>query len=168
MTLMSELVPAYQREVAPLGTFAAQYPSATTPLQIGLLSDAFAEAQLDGFFPTSVLDPDANEVDPDLSSAGRALVVIYAGIRTLRNDLGNAKSRVNYVAGPVQYEVEQAASVLKGLLDGALERRLALILSARQGKGTSVYAGDAYATRQIQGPWGLGWLPSEIGEIGPS
>lgn len=168
MTAMSELVPAYQREVAPLGGFAAQYPNATVPLQIGVLADAFGETQLDGFFPTSVFDVDSNEVDPDLSPAGRALVVIYAGIRTLRNDLSNTKSRVNYVAGPVQYEVEQAASVLKGLLDGALARRLELVTFARTARGTTVWAGDAYATRQIEGPWGLGWLPSEIGQIGPS
>ena len=161
MTEMSELTGAYQREVAPLGEFSTFFPSATLPLQEGALADAFAECQLDGFFQSSVLDVDALEVTPDLSSAGRALVVIYAGIRTLRSTITNAKTKTMYKAGPVEYDVEQGASILAELLKESEARKIALITAARIGAGTTVSMCDLYGERMGRG--NLGWLPSELG-----
>lgn len=161
MTEMSELTGAYQREVAPLGEFTTFYPSATADLQAAMLGDAFAEAQLDGFFHASVLDVDSMEVSPDLSSAGRALVVIYAGIRTLRNEIKNLKTKTMYKAGPVEYDVEQGASTLTELLKESEARKIALITAARIGAGTTVSMTDLYGQRMARG--NLGWLPSELG-----
>lgn len=168
MTELNELVESYKREVAPPGGFAAAFPNATDADIIGALADGFSQAQLEGFFSTSVLDLDDNSVTPDLSNAGRSLVVIYAGMRSVRSQLLSVKTSVRYKAGPTEYEVQtSSASLLTEMMRDLRARRDALLELARvAARGQTTYVYDNYMAR-VAGDAGFysGELPVAIGGI---
>ena len=148
MTQMDDMVPMFKREVAPPGQYDTLYPNSTDAEIKGFLADGFAEAQLEGFFGEVVLDMATEDFVPDLSQPGMMLVVIYAGMRTLRSQLMNANSNTRYKAGPTEYEVSgPSASVLTELIKGARARRDMLLEQARRGAGPTDYFLDYYALR---------------------
>lgn len=145
MIQLDGLIESYKREVAPPGQFDEVFPGVTEDDVLGALADGFAEAQLEGFFSNYTLDPDAFTVDPLLTSAGGALVVIYAGMRTVRNILrSNVSTR--YKAGSVEYETSQSASTMVELLKDMRQRRQELINLGRRG-GSATYVLDGYFSR---------------------
>lgn len=149
MTDLDLLVPALKLEVATPGEFAASYPQTTDNDLILLLSNAFAQAQLEGFFQTYMLNVDAATVAPDLPPAGHALVVLYAADRLMTLRLLGLRQRVLYEAGPVKYEVENSANLLTEMLRQLRDRKLQVIASAT-GVGramTTVYTRDSYMER---------------------
>lgn len=146
MTALADLVDQYKRAVAPPGQFDTLYPSATEPLIIGALEDGFGEAQLYGFFGSYTLDLVAHAITPDITPAGRALIVTFASISAMRTTLSNVKGRVAYRAGPVSYEAEQQASVLTTLLTEAQRRLAALLELGRQANPVR----DAVFDRYVQ------------------
>lgn len=155
---MSALVPALKRELAVPGTFADVFPDTSDKDLIGALADGFAEAQLFGFFRslslTAVDTPTPGSdwtIDPELSSAGGALVVIYASIRSIRSQLRSLKTSQRYKAGPVEFETAQAASVLTAELQ-FLKDRLKDILKNANGRGSAGMASvfDNYLARNAQ------------------
>src|SRR6185437_801732 len=148
---MDDMVPMYKREVAPVGQYDTLYPLSTDAEIKGALADGFAEAQLEGFFGTVVLDLSTEDFVPDLSQAGMMLVVIYSGMRTLRNILLTSNSNTRYKAGPTEYEVSgPSASVLTELIKGARARRDMLLEQARRGQGPTDFFLDYYALRITQ------------------
>lgn len=165
MTDINDLVDAFKREVAPLGGFDAQYPNVSDPAIAAALMDAFAEAQLDGFFGRHVLDVEGETVTPDLSVAGAALVVLYAGMRNAKHALNQqaASSGATYKAGPVTYQTTSAATVLKAQFDALNARRLELIENARRGGGSPVFSLDMYESRANQHNFYGGFLAGEYG-----
>lgn len=168
MTDLIDLVESYKREVAPPGAFASLFPAATDVDLTGALADGFAQAQLEGFFATSVLDLDDLTVTPDLSTAGRALVVIYAGMRALRSQLLTVKTSVRYKAGPTEYEVQtSSASLLAETMRDLRARRDALLELARvAARGQTTYVLDNYMTRVVgDASFYSGELPVAIGGL---
>lgn len=163
MTELADLVEAYKREVAVPGTFAVTFPN-TTDLDIeGALGDAFAEAQLAGFFGTMTIDVDAASITPDLSVAGAALVVIYAGIRLLRQQITSSatSSTVRYWAGPVGMQTGSAASTLTEAMKALEARRKELLDNAVYGHGSPVFMIEGYQSRgALHNHYG-GFLPYE-------
>lgn len=172
-TVISDLVPALQRELAVPGTFDDVFPDTTRADLIGALADGFAEAQLFGFFPsltlTAVDDPEPGAdwtITPELSTAGGALVVIYSSIRTIRAQLRNLQTSQRYKAGPVEFEVGRAVSVLTAELK-FLQERLKDILANAEGRArasagmASVF--DNYVARNAErSAWG-GFYAHEVG-----
>lgn len=149
MTDFADLVEAFKREAAPLGQFDVIFPGVTESLITETLMDAFAEAQLDGFFLGAHLDVDGGTVTPNLSSAGAALVVIYAGLRNARHRImdQSARGSATYKAGPVSYQVAAAAGVLKSSYEDLNARRLELIANARRAGGTPIFMIEGYVPR---------------------
>ena len=144
MTALSTLVPALKREVAVPGEFDTFFPESDDALLTASLADGFAEAQLDGWFGEVTLDTGTNVVTPDLSTAGGALVVIYAGTRIIRAQLRNLNSSERYRAGSAEYEIARAAaSVLKAELDALYARKKDLLAQARTGSRTA-YVFEGY------------------------
>lgn len=141
MSDLAELVESLKRAVAVPGTFFDVFPSTTDDDLTATLADAFAEAQLDGFLSTVELDLGTNITTPDLELSHQALVVIYAGYRILVNEVRNRKNRTNYVAGPVQAEEEQTASMLNEVLRQLGERKKDLVARAERGE---LYSGGAF------------------------
>lgn len=112
---LADYVPVLRREVSPPGS--TLFATVADPTMEGYLSDAFWEARLDGFLcgyscsPTGVVTPlDPN--GPDLPREQIALVVLYAGLKILRNQLINQTSRFSAKAGPVSFETENSANLM--------------------------------------------------------
>lgn len=147
MTELSDLVEAYKREVSVPGAFSEEFPTVTDEAIRAALGDAFGEAQIDGFFGKMVLDTDDWSVSPDLSTAGAALVVIYAGLRVLRQQIMRLSVGASYKAGPVEYESRQSAAALTEMLRQLERRKNQIIEQATRSTGTSVFMLDAYASR---------------------
>lgn len=160
MTQLAAMAPAYRREVATPGGFAAAFPDVDEAEIAGQLADAFAAAQLDGFFGTYEVDLEAGEIIPDLSPPGQALVVIYAGMRTVRALIRAARTHTRYEAKGVVYEVDSGASVLAELLkDMAARRRELLAAASRAQRATYSYVLDAYGPRSIGSVFAAEELP---------
>lgn len=146
-TDLSDLVPALQRSVAVPGTFATIFPDSTNNDLAALLLDAFSEAQLDGFFTTYTSDDDGL-VTEDMSRAEQALVVIYASVRILRNEIRNRKTHRRYEAGSTVFEEDQGASLLVEMLKDYNDQKKELRKQGRAGlAGTAFFMADAYLMR---------------------
>lgn len=111
-----QYVESLQREVTPLGgTVDASLN------WVGYLSDAFWEARLDGFLTGFVCDEDGviEPEDPtgdDIDRRYVALIVLYAGIRILRNKILNTNTGFRAKAGPVEFEQQNSATMLAEML----------------------------------------------------
>lgn len=163
-TSLDTLIEAFQREVSLPGLFATDYPTISEEDVLALLGDAFGAAQLDGWFADGDIDVDAGNVTPALSTAGAALVVLYAGMRLIRTQLRNATTMTRYKAGPVEYETQTSANLLTQLLKDLEGRRKALTDQARVGARVT-YVSDGYYDRLTSYPgtfaiWEIPMLPA--------
>jgi hypothetical protein len=116
---LSDYVATLRREVTPPGsTLFAAVPDDTFT---GYLADSFWEARLDGFLAGYTCDEDG-VVEPtatggaDFPRAEVALVVLYAGVRVLRNKILNTSTSFRAKAGPVEFEQQNGATVLTEML----------------------------------------------------
>lgn len=148
-TDLGGLVESLKRELAVPGEFATQFPNTGDFDLIGSLGQGFAEAQLDGFFGSQVLNPQTNTITPPLSVAGGQLVLIYASITILRAKLRTTATNTKYKAGPVEYDVSVSANVLTEELKVYADRKAALVQQAVRAAraGASVYVSDGYLIR---------------------
>lgn len=125
MTNLVDLIPSLKREVNPPGVDTLS-SLVTADLQ-GYLADAVSEAQLDGFLGAYVLDPVAYTVTPDLPNYYQYMVVLWAGVRILRNRLSNLHTMIKQQAGPVQQEIQNSATLLNAILAEIVAKKQRLI-----------------------------------------
>lgn len=144
-----DLTGSLRRAVAPPGEFDTYFPDTVDEDLVGTLADAFAETQMDGFLSTVALDIDAGTLTPDLTAAEGALVVLYARARVVMARLSNIKSHTRYKAGPVEAEVEQAASLLVALLKDTSDRKKQIINDNRYSSGSSFTMVDLYVSKSL-------------------
>lgn len=110
---LEDLVPSLRREVSPASEDL--YVDVVDADLVGHLSDAFWEGRLFGFF--GGYDETEGIVSPisgttDLAREDQALVVIFAGIRIVRNALINQDVLFRAKAGPVEFETQSSANAL--------------------------------------------------------
>lgn len=121
---LGDLIESLRREVSPPGEDL--FPDATDDDYFGNLQDSFWDARLDGLLegytesdglvvPTS----GTTELTRDLQQ----LVVLYAGVRIVRNHLRALNTLFRSKAGPVEFETQKSAQVLKAILDELHARR---------------------------------------------
>jgi len=106
------------------------------------LQNAFWETLLDGlvsgYFETDgIVTPDSGSTE--ISRERQQLVIFYAGISIVRNHIRSLDTVFRAVAGPVEFEVQKAATVLRDLL-AELQRKRALLLE----RMSDTYSTDAY------------------------
>ena len=154
-----DYVPSLKREVQPPGS--ALFASVTDGEWVGYLSDAFWEARLDGLLEGYVVegyDPEAPEdstIAPasaggaEIDGRGMALVVLYAGIKVLRNRILNMQAGFRAKAGPVEYEQNGAAATVLTEMLKQLRATKDRILEELDATGviTNVVMLDTYSTR---------------------
>lgn len=173
---LSDYVDVLRREVTLPGS--TQFSTVPDTTMLGYLADAFWEVKLDGFVEPWVADSDGIVIpqnDPQALTSGGpfnptpydpskdiprdqvALVVLYAGIKILRNNVLAQNTRLSAKAGPVEFTTENSANVLTEMLKeltNIKNRLLALktfnqdvtlidVFSARSTSGAS-YAGYLY------------------------
>lgn len=146
MTDLRTLVEALKREVAVPGTFEDVFPDTDDDALAATLADAFAQAQLQGFFGDITLAAEDGhyETSFDLSAAGGALIVLFAGMRMLRSSLRSVAQSFTYKAGSVEYSGSNMTSVIKDDLRALNDRLNDLIVQGRR-SGRSVSVIDGYA-----------------------
>src|SRR4051812_31680007 len=118
---LSDLIDPLKREINSPGTDS--FPNASDDDFLGYLEDSFWEGRLDGI---TVLTPftESEGIVTNLTDGGedigrdlQQLLVLYAGIRIIRNQLMVLNTMFHAEAGPVQFEIQKSAQVLKGILD---------------------------------------------------
>lgn len=141
MTDLSDFVGSLRREVTPLGTTTFASVSDTDLTQH--LVDAFWEAKLDGFMSGYTVDEDGVST-PDLPRQDVSLVVLYAGIKVLRNQALNTKTVFRAQAGPVQFEQQSSAMVITEMLRELMAIKQRIL---DQNMVTTVEVIDAFSAR---------------------
>lgn len=156
---LADFADSLRREITPLGTtlFAGVNDAQLT----AFLSDSFWEARLDGFMPDYVADEDGlvtnvNTGGPDLDRKYVALVVLYAGIRVLRNRILNMNTGFRAKAGPVEFEQQNSATMLAEMLKQLRTTKDRILTELEISEETNVMALDALSVRLFSGAsyWG--------------
>lgn len=148
-TLVADLREALKREINVPGF--AQLPNITNSQLDGYIADGFWEARLLGLLsgytqtdgtefatpPGAVIYKTAD--DSDLPPEYQVLVVIVAGLKLLRLKALNLAVSLRAHAGPVEYEQQVSATVLREILQ-SLERRMReLLLYHSELQGSSAF-----------------------------
>lgn len=168
MTDLSDYVDNLQREVQPPGTTI--FAGVSQDTWTGYLVDAFWEARLDGFVK-GYNSTEEGIVTPDIPREQIALVLIYAGIKIVRNRMMTVNTKFHAKAGPVEIEQDYSSTLLADMLKtltAVKDRLLALQtftsditlidgFSARSSSGSS-YAGYLY-------DWYLGAFGADFQDI---
>lgn len=153
--LLEDFVDALKREVQPPGVDL--FSGVTNDMWIGYLSDAFWEARLDGFlehYSTQETESGAVEVvhidgGVDLPRQMMALVILYAGIKVLRNRILNTNTSFRAKAGPVEFEQQNSATMLAEMLK-QLKAMKDRIIEGLEDDATGVIMLDAFSARLYQ------------------
>lgn len=164
---LEDYVASLKREVQPPGSNL--FASATDADWVGYLADAFWEARLDGLLEGYVVEyePGASEgeiaatsgvEDDDLDGRGMALLVLYAGIRVLRNRIVNMSQGFKAKAGPVEYEQNMAATVLAEMLKQLRATKDRILEALDDDAETAVLMIDTYSSRVFLD--GAGYYPT--------
>lgn len=158
---LTDLIEDLQSEVNPPGSNF--FPAATDDDWLSNLRNAFWQARLEGMLPgyeeadgsVTPIHSSSNDLGRDLQQ----LIIVYAGIRIVRNTLRGLNTVFRAQAGSVQYETQQSAQVLKGLLDVLMEeKKLILTRLSDVGQVPTAYI-DAVMAREDSYHYGdLKWL----------
>lgn len=152
MTSLETLVEPLKRELAIPGVFGDTFPDTTDDDLQASLADGFAEAQMWGFFSTMTLSESNGTytTTPDLSGAGGALVLAFTATRTIRAWLRSLNSSERYKAGPVEYETQRAASMLKTELDYLSKNLQSLILQGQRANNVAASLATVFDNYQAR------------------
>lgn len=136
---LSDLNPSLQREVG-----LDDSSSITDTDLTGYLSDAFWTAVLDGII--SGYSENDGTISPVVSGATdlprelQQLLVIYAAYIIIRNQIRDLKTFLSAKAGPVSFETQQSAVVLKEVLTELYNRKMQILNNlTQQGHAPAIY-----------------------------
>lgn len=165
---LSDFVDVLRREINPPGS--ALFDEVLDEELTGHLADAFWEARLDGLVKAWTADEDGI-VEPlkvggsELGREWVALLVLYAGIRMLRNHLMNQQTTFRAEAGPVSFETQSSATVLAELLKQLQATKLRLLEMGQDASLDAIV--DGYTVRMLcPGSYG-GFLAGLFHELRP-
>jgi hypothetical protein len=151
-------VDSLKREIQPPGTDL--FATVTNEQWVGYLADAFWEARLDGFLAGYTTDQGATAGDvtivsttggPDLDQRWMALVILYAGVKILRNRILNMSTTFRAKAGPVEFEQQNSATMLAEMLKQLKATKDRIVEEVDEAGGSLVMVLDAYSTRLYSG-----------------
>jgi hypothetical protein len=148
---LSELVGSLKSTVNVPGKDA--FPGASNAEWVAYLQNGFWDAMLDGIMPATYSEDGEGIVSPDsgttpLSRELQQVVVFYASINVVRNQIRAINTLFRAKAGPVEYETQQSAQALKALLDDITSRRQFLLLRLSDAVGTQSYYVDMLYQRE--------------------
>lgn len=163
---LSDWVDALRREVTPPGS--STFATVSDDVFVGYLADAFWEVKLDGFIEPYVCDAygivipagsqDAANVNlgfeatdytdgTDMPRDQVALVILYAGIKIIRNKLLEQSSRTRAKAGPVEFEQDYSANLLVEMLRELQSVRQRLLFLRATDMNVTIM--DAFSARSV-------------------
>lgn len=149
---LADYTDSLRRAITPLGS--TSYSDISEDTLTAYLVDAFWQARLDGFFPayTSNEDGSVTPIPPETQDFNRAwvsLVILYATVQILSNQILGTSTRFSAKAGPVEFEQENSATVLTEMLKRLAAAKQRIIDELVDADDTTVYLVDAYSTRML-------------------
>ena len=146
---LSELIPALVAEVSPPGE--ALYTGVSDDDWITYLLNGFWSAHLEGVLDgwTANEDGIVTPLTGD-STMGRDLQqipVLYAAMTITRNELRRLNTLFRSKAGPVEFETQQSAQVLKGVLESLTEQKKIILDRLSSANGSTSFYIDAIISR---------------------
>jgi hypothetical protein len=156
---LSNYVDSLRREVSPPGQDA--FAAVGDDVFAGYLADAFWEVRLDGFMEPFAADPDGivTPITPSAPDIGRediALVILYAGIKIIRNRLLATNTRLSAKAGPVEFTTENSALLLVEMLKELTNIKNRLLYLKTYNQDVSII--DIFSARSVSAPSYAGYL----------
>lgn len=148
---LGDLIDPLKREVNPPGQTIL---TANDDEWLGRLLDAFWDGRMDGLFIGYVADSDAGTVAPidshapELARELQQAIVFLAAYNALFLAIMNSKTAFRSKAGPVEFETQQSAQVLKELAQSLKERRDILLYRLSDIGLVPTYVIDAVVERQ--------------------
>ena len=158
---LNDLIPALEAALTVPGG-VSPYAAASEDEWLLKLLNGFWNAYNDGLFRGYTVDEDGL-VSPtsgttDMGRDVQQIIVLYAAIDTFRATLMQMNTLFRAEAGPVKYETQQSAQVLKGLLDALMEQRKFILARLSDGGGVvDTYYIDAIQSRDSAINSGLTW-----------
>lgn len=147
-----DYVGSLKREVAPPGSTI--FSAISDSSWMNYLTDAFWEAKLDGFFVNFECDEDGivrntSSATPDVSREMVQLIVLYAGVRVLRNKVLNTNTRFRAKSGDVEFEQETGALMLSEMLKQLKAQKATLLDRTLDTTETDIGMFDALSVRSF-------------------
>lgn len=156
---LSTLVELLQAEVDAPGTDS--FPLAVEDDWVNQLRSAFWETVLDGitmgYSETDGFVTPVAPVTDDLSREYQQLVIFYAGIRVIRNKLLSMGTMFRAKAGPVEYETQNSANVMKAVLDELTNKRNIILTRLSDLGSSNAYYVDMVISRDQSMSYGDSW-----------
>ena len=149
---LAEFTESLKRAVTPVG--GTVYDGVSETAWVGYLSDSFWEARLDGFMVGYQANTDGviTPIDPTRESISRSwisLIILYASVRVLTNQILSTQTSFKAKAGPVEYEAQNSATVLAEMLKQLAAAKLRLLDDLRETGHTNVHLIDAFSVRSL-------------------
>lgn len=149
---LGDYIPSLKREVTPPGSDL--FSGVDDATWRGYLADAFWESRLDGFLGGFTSDESglvtATDGGDDITRDLVGLVILYAGIKVLRNRIMNLDTSFRTQAGPVEFEVQKSANLLTEMLKQLKEHKDRILDDVNLGP-TETYYFDGYTQRNFDG-----------------
>lgn len=123
---LAELVPDLEGSLTIPGS-VSKYSGASEEQWITKLKNGFWDAYNDGLISGFVCDEDGlvSPIKGDASFTRdlQQICLLYAAMNVVQNELMQMKTAFRAKAGSVEYETQQSAQLLKGLLDSFLQQK---------------------------------------------
>jgi hypothetical protein len=146
---LADYIDTLKREIQPPGS--EEFDDVSEDEFIGHLADSFWEAYLDGFFQDYTCDVegvvDSTSGGEDFPREYISIVVLYAGVRILRNKLVNTNTRFSAKAGPVEITTENSANLLTEMAKQLAGVKARLIATKLENFGGDISIVDAFSAR---------------------
>lgn len=127
-TDLADHVEWFKREVAVPGTFSSLFPTTNDDDLAAALVDGLYRAKLDGWLPGVDADPDSFETSVELTQTAVAIIIVYAAIKFVQNQITNMPTKQRYEApGGIVSDTERSASVLTERLKELQDERKGLL-----------------------------------------
>lgn len=115
---LNDVVPTLQRKVSIPGSNL--FPTMVDDDYLGYLEDAFWDARMSGFMAEWTLVDDTVEPQQvggaDITRDIVSVIILWAAINIVTNELKSGSTQFKAVAGPVSFEQQNSAQVLRDLL----------------------------------------------------
>lgn len=161
---LSDTIENLRREVSPPGSDS--FPDATDDMYLGYLQDAFWEARLDGVTALASFNQDDGIISPvtvggtDITGDLVQLLVMYGGIRILRNQLINMGTGFRAKAGPAEFETSNSGQMMTAVLNELRDRRNIILTRLSDVGAIPSYYIDALISREESLYLGTTYWPS--------
>lgn len=157
---LSNLVELLQAEVDAPGENS--FADAVETDWVNQLRSGFWETVLDGIMfgyeeTDGIVTPIAPNIT-DLSREYQQLVIFYAGVRVVRNKLRTVGTAFKAKAGPVEYETQNSAQVLKAILDELINKRNIILRRLSDLGSSKAYYVDMVISRDVSMGYGNSWF----------